>query len=124
MSKETKTPPTPSSDSAVVAKLKKYKAQREGSENTTLPETGVTVTWPKFKSHGIWMKAQRLAKGKPEGAMNIYLTLMCKFDGEKLTLTEFKELVPTDDVMHLLDKVMGGVIDDEESEDDEGNVLH
>ncbi|WP_420011003.1 hypothetical protein [Tateyamaria sp.] len=82
------------------------------------------MSWPQFKPHGIWMKATRLAKGDPQGAMNTYLPLLCKFDGEKLTIAEFKELVPTDDVLHLFGEVMGGMMPGEEGEDDEGNVLH
>lgn len=125
MSKDTATPATENAlengDSPLIAKLKKYKADNSGSENTKLPETGITVTWPQFKPHGIWMKATRLAKGDAQATMNIYLPLLCKFDGEKLTVTEFKELVPTDDVMHLFGEVMGGNIEDE---DDVGNVLH
>lgn len=109
-------------DTPLVAKLKKHKADNAGMDKTVLPETGITVTWPKFKPHGIWMKASRLAKGDGHKTINIYLPLLCKFDGEQLTVQEFNELVPTDDILHLTGEIMGDMGD--EDEDPEGNVLH
>ena len=110
-------------DSPLIAKLKKQKAEKSGFDATVLPETGIIVTWPQFKSHGVWMKATRLAKGNPQGVMNTYLPLLCKFDGEKLTIAEFKELVPTDDVLFLLGEVMGDKLPGEDGEDgDDGDA--
>lgn len=114
-------------ESGLIAKLKKHKAAKSGTDSTVLPDTGITVTWPQFKPHGIWMKATRLAKGDPQGAMNIYLPLLCRFDGEQMTVAEFKDLVPTDDVLHLFGNVMGRMATDDDGDDDAGdpgNALH
>ena len=110
-------------DSPLIAKLKKQKVQKSGEHRTTLPESGITVTWPKFQSHGAWMKAQRLAKKDVSKATNFYLTGICKFDGERMTVTEFVDLIPTVDVFHLMGEVMGDD-DDEDNGDDAGNALH
>tara|TARA_R100001369_G_scaffold50217_2_gene76939 strand:+ start:722 stop:1090 length:369 start_codon:yes stop_codon:yes gene_type:complete len=107
-------------ETGVIAKLKKHKASQTGTQDTTLPETGIKVTWPKFQSHGMWMKAQRLSKKNPMGVADIYMALICKFDGESMTLTDFNDLVPTGDALHLLGEVMG----EDEDEDDAGNALH
>ncbi len=108
---------TQTEDGGVVALLKKHKAEAEGVNETTLPETGVKVTWPKFQPHHVWTKAQRLAKKNPFGTADIYVALLCKFNGERLTVDEFKELVPTGDALHLTGEVMG----DDEFEDGAGN---
>lgn len=107
-------------DSPLIAKLKKHKEENKGQASTTLSETGITVTWPKFKPHWVWSKALRLSKKNPLSVTDNYLPLLCKFDGEHMTLEEFKELIPTNDILDLTSEVMG---DDDESED-EGNVLH
>lgn len=111
---------TTEADTGVIAKLKKHKAAKSGTQETQLPETGIKVTWPKFQSHGMWMKAQRLSKKNPMGVADIYMALICKFDGEAVTLTDFNELIPTGDALHLLGEVMG----DDDAEDDVGNVHH
>lgn len=108
-------------DSPLIAKLKKQKAGKAGESRTTLPETGIVATWPKFQSHGAWMKAMRLAKKDFAKATNFYLTGICKFDNEKMTVTDFVELIPSNDIFHLSNEVMGK---DDEDEDDAGNVLH
>jgi len=110
---------TKTEDSGVVARLKKHKAENTGFDETILPETGITVTWPKFQPHAGWMRAQRVANKNPLSTSDIYLSLLCKFDGEKLTIDEFKQLVPTGDVLHLTGEVLG---DDDEDEDDAGNA--
>ncbi len=109
-----------SGDSALIEKLKKHKAANAGINETKLPDTGITASWPKFKPHHVWMKAQRLSKKNPHAVMDNYLPLTCKFDGEKMTLEEFKSLIPTDDVLHLTGEIMG----DDDEEGNEGNVLH
>ena len=113
---------TAGGDSPLIAKLKKQKAQKSGENHTTLPESGITVTWPKFQSHGAWMKAQRLAKKDVSKATNFYLTGICKFEGERMTVTDFVDLIPAQDVFHLMGEVMGDV--DEADGDDAGNALH
>lgn len=113
-------------ESGLVARLRQHKAGKSGFDSTILPETGITARWPQFKSHGIWMKATRLAKGDTQGAMNFYLPLICTFDGEKLSLAEFKELMPTGDILYLLGKVLGDMVpgDEDDGGDDLGNALH
>ncbi len=123
MSNDETTPETTPAESGLIARLKKHKAEHSGVESTVLPETGVTATWPQFKDHGLWMKAARLAKGNAQQATPIYLALLCKFDGERLTIAEFQELIPTDDVMHLIGEVMGDAVLDDNGET-EGNALH
>lgn len=109
---------TQAEDSGVVARLKKHKAEKTGSNETLLPETGIKVTWPKFQPHAVWMRAQRAAKKNPMATSDIYMTMVCRFDGDRLTLDEFKQLVPTSDVLHLTGEVLGEGFDDE---DDAGN---
>jgi hypothetical protein len=107
------------SDTPLIAKLKKHKADNVGSDETTLPETGIKVTWPQFKPHSIWGKATRLSKKSPLSVTDNYLPLLCKFDGENMTVEEFKQYIPTDDILHLTGEVMG---DDDEGDDDVGNA--
>lgn len=109
-------------DSPLIAKLKKQKSEKTGDHTMQLPETGVSVTWPKFQSHGAWMKAQRLAKKDPAKASNYYLTGVCRFDGEKMTVTDFVELIPSGDIFALMESVMGDLMGGDVS--DEGNALH
>lgn len=113
----------------LVERLKQRKAALEGETiSTTLPQTGVQVTWPAFKPHAVWMKAQRVAKKNPTTTPEVYVSLLCRFDGERLTSAELQTLLPTDDITHLVDRVM----DDNETDSggdgddgaDEGNALH
>jgi hypothetical protein len=108
------------SDSPLIAELKKQKAQKTGVDETTLPVSGIKVTWPQFKPHWVWSKAVRLSKKNPMSVTDNYLPLLCKFNGENMTVEEFKALISTDDILHLTSEVMG----DEYDEEDEGNVLH
>ncbi len=131
MSKDTTTPDqteaialTDAGDSPLIAKLKKQKDEKSGSNCTTLPETGVVVTWPKFQSHGAWMKAQRLAKKDFAKATNYYLTGICKFDGEKMTVTDFVELLPSNDIFHLTAEVLADHESDDDGEDGPGKFLN
>ena len=123
MSNDTTTTETQqdSGDSPLITKLKRQKAGKAGTNRTTLPETGIVATWPKFQSHGAWMKAQRLAKKDFSKATNFYLTGVCKFDGEKMTVSDFVDLIPSNDIFHLMNEVMG---DDADDEGDKGNALH
>ena len=107
-------------DSPLITKLKKHKDAKKGTDSTTLPDTGIKVTWPQFKPHWVWSKAVRLSKKNPMSVTDNYLPLLCKFDGENMTVEEFKALIPTDDILHLTSEVMG----DDDEDGDEGNVLH
>lgn len=113
---DTKTKDT-TEESGVVALLEQHKAENTGFDDTTLPETGVTATWPKFQPHSVWTKAQRLSKKNPFGTADNYVALLCRFNGEKLTIEEFKRLIPNGDILHLIGEVMG----EDEDEEDLGN---
>lgn len=120
MSKDTTSAPDiAEGDSPLIAKLKAHKAAQTGTASFTLPETGIKATWPKFKPHWVWMKAQRVAKN-PKAVMDTYLPLLCKFDGENMTVEEFKTFVPTGDILDLTNEVMG----DDDPEDESGNALN
>lgn len=110
----------PGTESIVVAKLRAYRDQNSGRATTTLPQTKVVASWPKFLKHGYLMRAQRLAKGDPEKSTALYLISVCKFDGERLTLEEFQEFIPSLDALHLMGEVMGG--DDDEGDDNDGRL--
>lgn len=99
-------------------RLEAAKKERSGNATTTLPQSGLVVTYPKFIPHGRWARAQRLAKGDNGKAQLIMLADICVFDGEKLTLADF-ELFSAFDVMHLMGETFG---DEDEKDDDEGNV--
>lgn len=106
-------------ETSVLKKLRAHKQANSGTETVTLPDTQVAVTFPKFRPHSVWMKAQRLARKNPMNVTNVYLALVCKFDGQRLTIEQFSSLIPSNDAMFLMEKVMG----DDESWDDEGNDL-
>ncbi|SNY91455.1 hypothetical protein SAMN04515647_1676 [Cohaesibacter sp. ES.047] len=104
--------------SSVIDKLKNYRASNEGDATFTLPETGVTVSYPKFRKHGVWASALRIAKNKLGKAQILYVCRICLFDGEKLTEADFREYIPMSDANELLAEIFGS---DDEDEDDEGN---
>lgn len=101
--------------SGVRAKLQKNKEARAGTFDLELKECGVTATIPKFINHGVWSKAQRIAKGNVSKAQTAFIAEAVLFDGEKLTVTDLTELVSAMDMMTLIAKVFG------DDEDDEGN---
>lgn len=107
---------------SVVDKLKALKKAQEGEATFTLPATGVVATFPKFLSHGAWMRAQRLAKKDVHRAQTIYVVKACKFDGEKMTVDEFASLIPTGDALELLGQIFGG--DDDDEDVDAAGKLH
>nr|WP_321527032.1 hypothetical protein [uncultured Cohaesibacter sp.] len=104
--------------SSVIDKLKSYRSANEGDARFTLPETGVVVSFPKFRKHGVWASALRLAKNKLGKAQILYICRICLFDGEKLTEADFREYIPMSDANELLAEIFGS---DDEDEDDEGN---
>lgn len=111
-------------DLLLIVKLKKYKDVKKGIDSMMLFDMGIKVMWFQFKLYGVWMKVICFVKGDLQGVMNIYFFFLCKFDGEKLMIIEFKELVFIEDVFYLFGEVMGGMMFDEDSENDEGNVLY
>lgn len=101
--------------SGVRAKLQKNKEAKAGTFELELKECGVIATIPKFINHGVWSRAQRIAKGNVSKAQTAFIAEAVLFDGEKLTVTDLTELVPAMDVLTLTAKLFG---DDDE---DEGN---
>ncbi len=122
MSKESATK-NDAAASPLVQNLKQQKAAKTGTRSTVLPNTGVNVTWPEFRSHGEWMKAQRHAKNDVTKATNFYLVSVCSFAGEQMTITDFLELIPSGDILHLTAEVIGDGVEDED-EESLGNRLH
>lgn len=110
----------------VVAKLKKYKDAHSGMETFTLPATGISVTYPKFRNHQRMMKAAAMAKNSPTRMQVIYVTENCRFDGEKLTTAEFTQLLPDDDSNALIKLLFGenvaGDDDDAFGDDNDGDT--
>ena len=117
-------PETTAVESGVIAKLKKHKAEHSGTATFGLPQTGVEVTYPRFINHGQWSRAQRLAKKQFDKAQVIYICNVCRFDGEKLTVTDFDALIPTSDSMDLLSEIWGDGDDEDDNttEDGAGNL--
>lgn len=101
----------------VRAKLLANKAAKAGSYDFPLNECGVTASIPNFINHGLWMKAQRIAKGDTTKAQAAFICETVLFDGEKLTITDLSELVPAGDTLALIGEVFGKGEDDEEGKD-------
>lgn len=98
----------------VISKLKAHRAANEGDASFTLPETQVEVAFPKFRNHGTWMSCLRMAKNNLSKAQILYLCRVCKFDGEKLTETDFRSYVPMNDANELIAAIFGSYDDGEE----------
>lgn len=108
----------------VRAKLKAHKDANPGTRSVTLDESGVTCSVPNWINHGLWMRAQRIAKGDTAKAQAAFVAEAVLFEGEKLTIADLSELVPAGDVMQLIGEVFGKDSgDDAEAGDggDEGN---
>lgn len=101
-------------EGGVIAKFKAYRQAHDGEASFTLPETGVVVTFPEFRKHGQWMQAMRLAKNNIGKAQAMYICSVAKFDGEKITLTDFSAYVPMNDANDLLGEIFGDSDDEDE----------
>ncbi|BCH55270.1 hypothetical protein GOZ89_16240 [Agrobacterium vitis] len=91
----------------VRAKLLANKAAKTGSYDFPLKDCGVTASVPNFINHGLWMRAQRIAKGDTSKAQAAFICEAVLFDGEKLTVTDLAELVPAGDTLALINEVFG-----------------
>lgn len=120
-------PPAPAAEPAapartsVLDKLRAHKDGHAGDTSFVLAETGVTVTLPKFRPHDTWIRSQRLGKSDPMLAQVYYIVALAKFDGERLTAGDYRELIPAGDHMAIVTKVFNGPDDDEEAVSDEKN---
>lgn len=103
---------------SVADKLRAAKAARSGYDSITLPESGVVARIPKFKPYDAWAKAQRLG-GKDQAMVMIYfVTALVRFDGERLTVGDYRDLISASDHLALIGKLYGG--DETEESADEG----
>ncbi len=109
--------------SGVRAKLKAHKDANAGERTVTLSESGISCTVPNFINHGLWMKAQRVAKGDTPKAQAAFVCEVVRFEGEKLTLTDLVELVSSGDTLQLIGEIFGGK-DGGESEGESGSSLN
>ncbi|WP_310620885.1 hypothetical protein [Flexibacterium corallicola] len=108
--------------SGVIARLKAHRKAQEGDRTVILSETGVTVTFPKFIKHGDWGSAMRMAKNKHDKAQVLLIVKLARFDGEKITETDYRTYIPFSDSSQLLGEFFGG--EDELDEDElEGNEV-
>lgn len=119
MSKSDQTAPTAGN---VIEKLKAYKKTREGDAMFTLPETGIAVTYPAFRSHGKWQRCMRRNKGDVAKAQIDYITTIATFDGQRITVADWEEYVPMADANALLAAVFVGDEDEDEAGDAAGEL--
>lgn len=105
--------------SKVIAKLKKYRTENEGNTTHTLTETGIVVEFPKFRKHGDWQRALRIAKNKIGAAQVLYICKIATFDGEKLTPADFDTYIPNNDANELLMEIFGDDDDDDWGDEEE-----
>lgn len=116
---------------SVVEKLRILADEKKGNEVIHLKQSDIEATIPKLITHGMMMKAQAKARGKPGQAPNFVIADLCTFDGERLTHDQIATLLPAGDVQQLttvifgdaigeaMDKLMGGDEDDAGCENDE-----
>ena len=114
--------PDQTGDSALIRNIKKQNAATPEFRSTVLPATGVTVTWPGFRSHKDVQKAYGIAKEDTDRMANLYLVDLCTFDGERITETDLIELIPSEDIVHLTNEVFGQ--GEKKDGNDMGNPRH
>jgi hypothetical protein len=107
---------TKPANAGVIAKLKANKEAHSGDEKITLPDSKVEVTFPKFRNHGVWMQSVRLAKNDLPKAQTFYVCKVARFDGEKISHTDFDAYMSMSDAVTIIGEVFGGSDD----EDDDG----
>lgn len=104
----------------VRAKLAAHKARAgEDHRSETLPQSGVTVTIPGFLNHGQWMRAQRQSGGDVATAQAAFVSEVVRFEGEKLTLADMRELIDAKDMLFLISEIFGDDKQAEGGDDDE-----
>ncbi|MDE2577954.1 MAG: hypothetical protein KGL46_04035 [Hyphomicrobiales bacterium] len=95
----------------VKERLAQYKADSSGTDTFTLDETGVVVTLPKFKPYSAWVMAQRLGGKDQERVQEYYIIALCRFDDEKLTADDYRDLIPAPDHLQIVGAVFSGAKD-------------
>jgi len=101
--------------SGVLARLEAYKQANNGELTTTLPATGLSVSYPAFIGHDQVMNATKIAGKNRSKTGMVLVAQVCKFEGERLTVGQIGALVPNADVVHLINLLMGE--DDDAGED-------
>jgi len=91
----------------VKARLAAMKAEKAGDRSFTLNDTGVVVTMPNFKPYHAWTKAQRLGDGDTGKVQTYYILELLKFDGERLSLGDYRDLIPAGDHIQIVGEVFG-----------------
>lgn len=91
---------------------------------TTLPDTGLTVTYPAFIGHDRVMAAAKIAGKNRTRIGAIVCSQVCTFAGEdgsaeKLTADQFESLLPNADANHLIARVLAD--EDDGTETTSGN---
>lgn len=109
--------------SGVKARLLAHKQANDGTESFTLPVTGVAVTFPKFRPHGLIMRAGRIAGQDVQKLQAVYVVQNCRFDGEKLTLADFEDLVPDDDSSALIKRLFASDDGEDVADGTDGSTL-
>jgi len=114
--------PEEKAPSGVKAKLLAHKQANSGTDSFALPVTGIDVTFPKFRPHGLIMRAGRIAGQDVQKLQAVYVVQNCRFDGEKLTLADFEDLVPDDDSAALIKRLFA-TDDDEDDVGGDGDTV-
>ena len=113
--------PEPEGPKGVRGRLAAYREETSGDLTTVLPKTGVEVSYPAFIPHEKIMLASK-ATGKAKSKMlSVAASMLCTFEGEKLTDAEIRRFLPNADVVHLSGLLFGKDEDGDEGEDGEGN---
>ena len=92
----------------VLARLEAYKQANSGELTTTLPKTEIwQVSYPAFVGHDQVMNATKIAGKNRSKTGMVLVSQVCKFEGERLTVGQIGSLVPNEDVVHLINILMG-----------------
>ncbi|MFA6966123.1 hypothetical protein [Bosea sp. (in: a-proteobacteria)] len=95
-------------ESAVIAKLRAANKKLSGEDGFVLASSGVRVTYPKFRAFAAWENAQRVAEGSPTSVNLYYIIQVCRFDGERLRVEDYRELISDTDHMAISNRIFGG----------------
>jgi len=113
MTDEAETETTEAAAPKGLAKLKAFKEQvaAEGDISLTLPDSGVVVTMPAWKSNATWMKAQAMSAGDQRRGNVIYILASCRFDGERLTIADYEDNISQVDHVAIINKLFESASD-------------
>ena len=95
----------------------KFLAEKEKAkvQEKILPRSKIKITIPDIINHGVWMVAQRQAKGDIDKAQLSFIAATVHFEGEQLTIADLRELCDARDIMFMISSIFG----DEEEEGEE-----